>query len=187
MTYGRNTSAIQSIIDRLSTFTTDEINRKVATSIAGTDEARAAARDIASDAAWNAAVAANQDAVHGAARDAAVATAMDAARYSPRYSSGDAFWATYDAAWVANDAILATVTYDLATIDGPYTIAQRDLLLAPWVEVCGMPEGLGAADTLTAERDRYREAIRIIGELPWCETCAPGYNAIARAALDGEQ
>ena len=34
---------------------------------------------------------------------------------------------------------------DLATIDGPYTIAQRDLLLAPWVEVCGMPEGLVVA------------------------------------------
>ena len=27
-------------------------------------------------------------------------------------------------------------------LTAPYTIAQRDLLLAPWVEVCGMPEGL---------------------------------------------
>ena len=41
-------------------------------------------------------------------------------------------------------------------------------------------------NTLTAERDRYRDAVRAIGQLPWCETCAPGYNAIVRAALDGE-
>ena len=47
--------------------------------------------------------------------------------------------AAWSAAWYA---VLATVTYDLATIDGPYTIAQRDLLLAPWVKVCGMPDGL---------------------------------------------
>jgi hypothetical protein len=37
---------------------------------------------------------------------------------------------------------LATLTFDLATKDGPYTIAQRDLLLAPWVSVVGLPEGL---------------------------------------------
>jgi hypothetical protein len=40
------------------------------------------------------------------------------------------------------DAILGTVTYDLATEEGHYTIAHRDLLLAPWVSVCGMPDGL---------------------------------------------
>ena len=39
---------------------------------------------------------------------------------------------------------------------------------------------------VTAERDRYRDAMRAIGELPWCGTCAPGYNAIVSAALDGE-
>ena len=54
---------------------------------------------------------------------------------------------SWDAAWdaardAARDAIVATVTYDLATETGPYTIAQRDLLLAPWVKVCGMPDGL---------------------------------------------
>jgi len=43
-------------------------------------------------------------------------------------------------------------------------------------------------DTLTAERDRYREALEAISELPWCETCAPAYRlqALAQAALDGE-
>ena len=40
-------------------------------------------------------------------------------------------------------------------------------------------------DRCKAERDRYREAMRAIGELPWCGTCAPGYNAIVSAALDG--
>jgi hypothetical protein len=34
------------------------------------------------------------------------------------------------------------VTWDLATDDGPYTTAQRDLLICPWVEVCGLPDGL---------------------------------------------
>lgn len=49
------------------------------------------------------------------------------------------------------DATLAAVTYDLATIDGPYTITHRDLLLAPWVSVCGMPEGLIATTALDGE------------------------------------
>ena len=42
----------------------------------------------------------------------------------------------------AGDAAWVIVTYDLATPDGPYTIEHRDLLLAPWIKVCGMPEGL---------------------------------------------
>ena len=66
-------------------------------------------------------------------RRAAVLTPDEAERL---YAAGDA--AGY-AAWVA---ALAIVTYDLATPDGPYTIEHRDLLLAPWIEVCGMPEGL---------------------------------------------
>ena len=52
----------------------------------------------------------------------------------------DAAWeAARGAAW---DAAWAVVTWDLATDDGPYTAAQRDLLIGPWVEVCGLPEGL---------------------------------------------
>ncbi|MBP7629481.1 MAG: hypothetical protein KA758_03440 [Acidimicrobiales bacterium] len=76
------------------------------------------------DAAW--------DAAWGAARGAA----WDAAR--------DAAWgAARGAAWdAARDAAWAVVTWDLATDDGPYTTAMRDLLIGPWVEVCGLPEGL---------------------------------------------
>ena len=74
--------------------------------------------------------------------------AWDAARDAAWDATWDATWnAAWDAAWdaardAARDAIVATVTYDLATETGPYTIAQRDLLLAPWVKVCGMPDGL---------------------------------------------
>ena len=41
-------------------------------------------------------------------------------------------------------------------------------------------------NVLTADRDRYRDAVRAIGELAWCENCAPGYNLIVSALLDGE-
>ena len=79
------------------------------------------------------------DAASGAASGAAWAAA-----------SGATWDAVRDAARVAaSDAAWAIATYDLATIDGPYTIAQRDLLLAPWVSVCGMPEGL--VDTTSKE------------------------------------
>ena len=67
-------------------------------------------------AAWNAA--------WGAARDAAWNAARGAAR---------------DAAW---DAALAVAAWDLATWDGPYTIAHRDLLIAPWRQVIGEPTDL---------------------------------------------
>ena len=51
--------------------------------------------------------------------------------------------AAWDAAWdTALDAAWAVVTWDLATGDGPYTEAHRDLLIGPWAEVCGLPEGL---------------------------------------------
>jgi len=80
--------------------------------------------DTARDAAWGAA----RNAAGNAARDAAWGAARDAAR--------DAAW---NAAW-------AVVTWDLATSDGPYTFIHRDLLMAPWVEVCGLPAGL--LDTL---------------------------------------
>ena len=42
---------------------------------------------------------------------------------------------------------------------------------------------LATIDRLTRERDG---AILTIGYMAWCENCAPGYNAIATAALDGE-
>ena len=46
-----------------------------------------------------------------------------------------------------------------------------------------------ALDTLSDmkdQRDRCQETLDAIGELPWCETCGPAYNAIVSAALDGE-
>ena len=67
-----------------------------------------------------------------AAWDAAWGAAWDAARAAARGAARDAAWG---AAW-------AVVTWDLATDDGPYTTAQRDLLIGPWVEVCGLPDGL---------------------------------------------
>ena len=129
MIYGPNTEAVQSIIDRIPTLTEDECKQLTA------------AWEAAYDAAWEAAY----GATWGAARVAAWYAAWDTARDA-------AYGAAIDAAWgAARDAVLATVTYDLATIDGPYTIAQRDLLLAPWVSVCGMPEGLIATAALDGE------------------------------------
>ncbi len=80
------------------------------------------------DAAWEAA--------RGAARDAAWGAAWGAARGAARDAAGGA---ARGAAWGAAGAV---VTWDLATDDGPYTVAHRDLLIGPWVEVCGLPEGL---------------------------------------------
>ena len=124
MTYGPNTATVQAIIDRIPTLTEDECKRLNA------------AWSAAWSAAWIGSWIGSWDAAWDAARDAA----WDA--------TWDATWnAAWDAAWdaardAARDAIVATVTYDLATETGPYTIAQRDLLLAPWVKVCGMPDGL---------------------------------------------
>jgi len=80
------------------------------------------------DAAWVAA----RGAARGAARDAAWVAAWHAAR-------GAARGAAWGAAW---GAALAVVTWDLATADGPYTTAHRDLLIAPWREVIGEPTDL---------------------------------------------
>ena len=72
---------------------------------------------------------------------------LAAARAATWDAARAATWdATWDATWAATWAV---VTYDFATIDGPYTFAHRDLLLAPWIEVCGMPEGL--VDTTSKE------------------------------------
>ena len=125
MIYGPNTEAVQSVIDRISTLTKDEYKQL------------GAAWNAAYDTAWEAGYDAAWEAVHDAAREADCYAAWEA---------------VYGAANVAaRDAVLATVTYDLATINGPYTIAQRDLLLAPWVSVCGMPEGLIARAALDGE------------------------------------
>lgn len=129
MTYGPNTEAVQSIINCIPTLTKDEVNRLGATWSAARraawSTAKRAARDEAGSEARDEAWGEARDEAWGATWNEAWSEAKDATRY---------------AAWgAAIDALLATVTYDLATETGPYTIARRDLLLAPWVEVCGMP------------------------------------------------
>ena len=121
--YGPNTEAVESIIDRISALTEDECKQLTAAWEAAIDAAWEAAWYAAMDAAWDAAYGAAWGAAMDASWEAVYGAAWDAARQ-----------ATYDA---SRPAVLATVTYDLATIDGHYTIAQRDMLLAPWVSVCG--------------------------------------------------
>ena len=148
MIYGPNTEAVQSIIDRIPTLTEDECNRLEAAWAAAWDAARDANRYAAMSAADGAARYATWD----AARDAGWYATRDAARYAIRYATR---YAAIDAYWAAaRDAILTTVTYDLATETGSYTIAHRDLLLAPWIEVCGMPEGLIATAGFQADNER---------------------------------
>ena len=143
MIYGPNTAAVQSIIDRIPTFTDDEITRLCA------------ARDAAWGALWDAgyaAVHAAEDAARNAARNAPWVAAEDAALGTGWTGPHGAWRDITDAGWyVARDPIYASITYDLATEDGLYTIAQRDLLLAPWVEVCGMPGGLDPSAALDGE------------------------------------
>ena len=111
-TFGPQWAAVVSLVRRAAALTPDEAQRL--------DAARAAARAAAVDAAWAAAVDAAWDAAVDAARDAAWAAARAAAR----------------------DAARAVVTWDLASSDGPYTFAHRDLLIGPWQTVCGLPAGL---------------------------------------------
>lgn len=129
MIYGPNTEAVQSVVDRIPALTEDECKQLAAV--------------------WNAAYYAADDAAWYAAYGAAWGAAMDAAYNAANDAAYDA---ARGAAWYASRAaILAMVTYDLATDDGPYTIAQRDLLMTPWIEVCGMPEGLIATAALDGE------------------------------------
>ena len=123
--FGPQWRAVVSLVRRAATSTGDEAGRLRA---ARGDAARVAAWDAARDAAGGAARVAAWDAAGGAAGGAAGDAAGGAA-------GGAARGAAWDAAW-------AVVTWDLATGDGPYTEARRDLLIGPWVEVCGLPEGL---------------------------------------------
>ena len=66
----------------------------------------------------------------------------------------EAATAAEDEAW---DAIIATNTYDLATETGPYATEYRDLLLASWVNACGMPEGLDPSMTSSFQENHPLE------------------------------
>lgn len=73
-------------------------------------------------------------------RDTTKAASWDASLAAARVAARTASWVAAGAA--ARVAAGAVVTWDLATADGPYTFEHRDLLIAPWREVCGLPEGL---------------------------------------------
>jgi len=66
-------------------------------------------------------------------RRSAVTTADEASRLG----------AAWDAAWsAARGAAWSAAVWDLASADGPFTHAHRDLLIGPWESVFGLPEGL---------------------------------------------
>lgn len=126
-TFGPQWRAVVALVRRAAVLTVDETQQL--------DAARGVAWPATRLAAWTAAWNAALDAARGDAWDAAL----------------DAAGAAWDAAWdVARNAAGAVATWDLATPDGPYTIEQRDLLIAPWVSVCGPPDGL--LDTVEADR-----------------------------------
>ena len=127
-TFGPQWRAVVALVRRCAVMTADEAGRLRA--------ARGAAGGAAGGAAWNAAWGAAGGAARGAADDAARDAARGAADDAAR---GTALGTARDAAW---DAALAVVTWDLATADGPYTTAHRDLLIAPWREVIGDPTDL---------------------------------------------
>ncbi len=69
---------------------------------------------------------------------------LRAAQAAARVAAWVAAWA---AAWAAaggaaGGAAGVVVVWDLATADGPFTFEHRDLLIAPWELVFGLPEGL---------------------------------------------
>lgn len=117
--FGPQWCGVVEVVRRSATLTDDDVKQL------------AAAREAAWEAAWRAAREAARDAAREAARDAAARAA--------------AWEGAWGAAWVA----AAVVVWDLATTDGPYTFAHRDLLMAPWIKACGLPAGL--LDTLDAQ------------------------------------
>ena len=159
MIYGPNTTAVQSIIDRVARITDYEIRLLDAAWHSTWDSVNDSVRDTgwqtAKDRAANPSLDADNDAALEEAReaawDSATARAIDASWDAARGEALDAVNdAAKDAVWdelrsIAWAATLATVTYDLATIEGPYTIFQRDLLMAAWVTAFGMPDGLIAS------------------------------------------
>jgi hypothetical protein len=115
-TFGPQWRAVIHIVRRTAVMTKDEAQRL--------SVAWSATESVAWSVAWSVA--------RSAARSVAGYVAWSVAGYSTGYAAGHS--AGHSAGYV--------VTYDLATIDGPYTIAQRDLLFAPWIEVMGPIEGL---------------------------------------------
>ena len=137
MTYGPNTPSVEAIIDRITVLTDEDWK--------GLDQAWDAARSNDQYAAWKAAedaslASSRGDMLNAALRDARGAGWLEdwdtdwksSCSYSHSAYCDRLLWAAGCPIW---GAVMAIVTYDLATEDGPYTITQRDLLLAPWVSV----------------------------------------------------
>jgi hypothetical protein len=135
-TFGPQWRAVIHIVRRTAVMTVAEAQRLSAAESAARSVAHSAAWSVARSAAWSAARSAARSAAWSAAGSAARSVARSAAWSAARSAARSAAWSA--AGYVAG----SVVTYDLATIDGPYTIAQRDLLLAPWIEVMGPIEGL---------------------------------------------
>jgi hypothetical protein len=120
-TFGPQWRAVVSLVRRAAVMTDDEAQRL----------------SVAEPVVWSVARSAAWSAARSVARSAGSrSVARSAAGYSTGYAAG------HSAGYAAGHSAGYVVTYDLATIDGPYTIAQRDLLLAPWIEVMGPIEGL---------------------------------------------
>jgi len=75
-------------------------------------------------------------------------------------SKRDAAWAAArDAAW---GAALAAVVWDLASPEGTFTLEHRDLLIAPYKAVFGLPPALRTANGIEADFDEVADFIEAL-------------------------
>lgn len=124
-TFGPQWRAVVSLVRRAATLTADEM------AVFAVDfDVVVALSDIAHRAAYNANL--------GAAFRATRSAAHDAVYYAAAHD--DAHDDAYNAVRTAAYAARAVATWHLTT--GLYTVAHRDLLIYPWKQVCGLPEGL---------------------------------------------
>lgn len=122
-TFGPQWAAVVSVVRRAAVLTRPELEALDEAWNLSTDANRAAIGAI-----WQA----NRDDAWRAAGDAASDALNDTAQPPARYS--------------VLHAAEVVVSWDLATVDGEFTFAHRDLLIAPWVKVCGLPENLLESD-----------------------------------------
>lgn len=130
-TFGPQWRAIVNLVRRAATLTADDVGRLDVAWAAGCWEA---ASDVAWKAAWDAASEVAREVSPASA--AARAAASEASRVATCAATREAVWG---AAWTAS---WAAATWDLATETGSYTHAHRDLLMKPWADVFGLPDGL---------------------------------------------
>lgn len=138
--FGPQWRAAVSLVRRAAVVTGADATRLTASSpsvwTATRTAAQTAARTAAHTVAWRATRIAGWRATNVATQAALRSAAWGAAWTAARTA---AWTAARTVAWTA---ALAVVTWDLASTEGPYMYAHRDLLVAAWREVCGLPEGL---------------------------------------------